>query len=451
VVRGDTVLTIASSPTPLEESLRRLETIVSPYVGIVRRVRFDLAAADDARLVSVTSELADVRDTLGGDLEAGTGSFERHRRRALAAALGEAVERYSATFLAADLVLATAEELGPEAVDPERFALFRDDQYAAADFLPQPFTRASRVRWTRGFSVPEGRPVFLPAQLVYLSGLPLAPGEDLIGYPTSNGLACRPTFDEALLAGLLEALERDAFMLTWHNRLTFPRLSAGGDRALEAFHELYVEPTGLRVEIVDLSVFHRVPTALALVHGAERDAISLTLGAACASRVREAWQKAVGEAFAVRAWARALRLADPDRVFDATFADIRTFADHVHFYALEENAEHAAFLDASKTLRAAADVPPLAGDSVQAQIGEIALRLSEIGAVPYAVDVTSPDVRAAGLRVVKAIVPELCALDAAHGARFLGGSRIYNAAYELGLRSSPLPQTEVNPYPHPFP
>ena len=443
---------MAASPTPLEESLRRLETIVSPFVGIVRRVRFDLAAAEDARLVSVTSELADVRDTLGGGLEAGAGSFERHRKRALAAALGEAAERYSATFLAADdLVLATADELGPEAVDPQRFALFRDDQYAAAGFLPQPFTRASRVRWTRGFSVPEGRPVFLPAQLVYLSGLPLAPGEALIGYPTSNGLACRPTFEEAVLAGLLEVLERDAFMLTWHNRLTLPRLNAGGDRELEAFHELYVEPTGLRVEIVDLSVFHSVPTALALVHGAERDTTSLALGAACASRVQEAWQKAVCESFAVRAWARGLRLADPDRVFDPAFADIRTFADHVHFYALEVNAEHAAFLDASESVRSAAEVPPLAGDDLQAQIGEIARRLSANGAVPYAVDVTAPDVRAAGLRVVKAIVPELCALDATHGARFLGGSRIYNAAYELGLRSAPLPRAELNPYPHSFP
>jgi ribosomal protein S12 methylthiotransferase accessory factor len=52
---------------------------------------------------------------------------------------------------------------------------------------------------------------------------------------------------------------------------------------------------------------------------------------------------------------------------------------------------------------------------------------------------------------VKVVAPELCSLDVPHAARFLGGPRLYRAAYELGLRRTPLTEDDVNPEPHPFP
>jgi hypothetical protein len=53
--------------------------------------------------------------------------------------------------------------------------------------------------------------------------------------------------------------------------------------------------------------------------------------------------------------------------------------------------------------------------------------------------------------VTKVVAPELCALDVAHAARFLGGRRIYEAAAGAGLRDGPLAEADVNPDPHPFP
>ena len=52
---------------------------------------------------------------------------------------------------------------------------------------------------------------------------------------------------------------------------------------------------------------------------------------------------------------------------------------------------------------------------------------------------------------MKVLAPELCALDVLHGARFLGGRRLYHAACDAGLRARPLAEREVNPDPHPFP
>jgi ribosomal protein S12 methylthiotransferase accessory factor len=77
-------------------------------------------------------------------------------------------------------------------------------------------------------------------------------------------------------------------------------------------------------------------------------------------------------------------------------------------------------------------------------------RVEAAGSSGYAVDVTSPDVRHS-VFVVKVVAPELWALDVIHSARFLGGSRLYRAALDAGLRLQPLAESDVNPEPHPFP
>ena len=73
------------------------------------------------------------------------------------------------------------------------------------------------------------------------------------------------------------------------------------------------------------------------------------------------------------------------------------------------------------------------------------------GGTAYVADLTSIDIADAGLRVVRALCPELCPLDAAHGLRFLGVPRLLTGASDAGLLPRPLCLEEVNPDPHPFP
>ena len=93
-----------------------------------------------------------------------------------------------------------------------------------------------------------------------------------IGHATSSGLACAATLEEAILVGLLELVERDAFMLVWHDRLSLPLLDWSGDEAIARIDERYFAPSRLRYSAVDLSVFFGVPTVLGVVHGPRRGA-----------------------------------------------------------------------------------------------------------------------------------------------------------------------------------
>ena len=160
--------------------------------------------------------------------------------------------------------------------------------------------------------------------------------------------------------------------------------------------------------------------------------------------------KALAEAFSVRRWVADRAIEEPE-LLGRPASTIQTFDDHTLYYADERRARSARFLDGSAERRAVADVEPLEGENVLELIEAVCRRLAAREAGAYAVDVTSPDVAAAGLRVVHVLVPELCALDVLEGARFLGGRRLYQAAFEAGLVPGPLGPPDLNPDPHPFP
>jgi ribosomal protein S12 methylthiotransferase accessory factor len=439
--------------TPLDESLGRLERLESPYTGVVRRTFDLLRSPDDALLHRISAEAAEGGFLVGEDFSAvrsGSGGYHHDRRAATAAALAETAERYSATFVPVDgIVTASAAELGTDAISPERFALFHRRQYETDGFPFVRFTDETVLRWTRGYALPEREPVWLPAQLVYLGWSDRPADEPRVGFATSNGLACGATPEEATVAALLEALERDAFMIVWYARLSLPLLDWSADDELRQHAARYFEPTGLRFAAVDLSRFWNVPTVVGVAHATNHGALGV--GAAAATTVHDAWRKALAEAFAVRTWGRVRSLDAHGLPPEVRFADVRTFADHVELYARHEYAARAAFLDGSRERRATAGVRPVPAATPERALGALVDRVRAAGYTPYAVDVTSPDVREAGLTVVKVVVPELCQLDVDYRARFLGSRRLYEVPFELGLRAEPLGFDDVNPDPHPFP
>jgi ribosomal protein S12 methylthiotransferase accessory factor len=437
--------------TPLADSLPLLKTFVSPYVGIVNEVVDLVPSTTELRLHSVGCTLTDATALIGNWINEYTGSSKTTHDAALAAGIGEALERYSASFLPEhEFVTASAEELGPEAVDPESFALFREDQWADPTLEIEPFRRDTVVRWTRGFKVPSGEPAWLPVQLVYMSWTRGRGDDKRIGFATSSGVACGPTLEEAVLTALLELVERDAVMLAWHNGLSLPLLDWSRDDEMSALDARYFRPAGLRYSAVDLSAFMELPAVLGIVHGIPGQLGALGIGASAAATVRDAWLGALAEAFSVQRWTRDRALEDADQL-DGSPETMITFDDHTIWYASAERAAPAAFLDASEERRDVRDVQPLEGDDVLERIEAVCRRLERRGCSAYAVDITAPDVRAAGFRVVHAIVPELVQLDVVAGLRFLGARRLYHAAHEAGLVPRPLTIDDLNPLPHPFP
>ncbi|MEI8105643.1 MAG: YcaO-like family protein [Actinomycetes bacterium] len=435
--------------TALPEPLRRA---VSRYTGIVRTLEEPLPTPGEPPLFRATCEIGRADTLLGAPLGhvTGIGGAGLTRADAAAASVGEALERYSATYIDRQrLTVATADELGADAVAPSRFGLFSDRQYAQEAFPFRPFTADTRVAWTDGWEITSGRRVLLPAELVYLGDAGF--GAMRIGYATSSGMACAPSVDEACARGLCEVVERDAFMIVWANRLSLPRLDWGGEPRLVALEERLFARTGLTYSVIDLSSIHGLPSFLGVVRSERGRWGAFGVGAGTAPTVERAWWKALSEAFAARSAGQKLAVLLPEPDFGPAGDGVLTFEDHIRYHSDRRRSAAAAFLDASGATNDITDVPVIDEKDPSATVLALAERVHRAGSTAYAVDVTSPDVRSLGLVVIKVVAPEFCTLDVPHAARFLGGPRLYQGAYEAGLSDAVLCPDDVNSEPHPFP
>lgn len=444
--------TLKSPPgvTPLEQSLPILKKLLSPYTGIAHLRFHMMAQPSDPRMWHVTCLAADARLTIGAPVPLYSGGIHPHRERALAAALGEAAERYSLSYVPSEtLRYSTANELGEPHVPTADLNFFSNEQYAAND-LYSPFNDDTPAQWVRGTNLRTGVATWIPSVFCYLPDH-RRPEEPKVAHSTSSGVACAPTFQEALLGGLYELVERDAFLLMWYSRLSMPVLDCTGVSEMERNDEAYYNVKGLRYTVVDLTPFSDVPSALALVRD-ETGYVKLAVGAASGRTMTDAAGKAVREAFQTYAWARQMRFLNPDWTEpDGDFSQVRDFADHVALHAFGSHASESAFMDAASARRHVSEIPPVSGPPVTEQIEAIVERLGRRGFDVYAIDVTAPDLRELGLHVVRAFCPRLCQIDAEHANRFLGIERIYSGALAEGLLARRLESHEINHFPHPFP
>src|SRR5699024_2292626 len=151
-----------------------------------------------------------------GDI-ANPGASAPLRSRSLAQVAFEAIERYCASFVDFGQLLLSQHQGEPfeSGSAQQRFA---DHQYREPDFPYVPLDPQAPIHWAVGRSLVSGLRRFVPASFVYLPYTPASPAE-VIGPSFSTGMSAGWSLDDAMLSGLLEVVERDAFAITWMNRL----------------------------------------------------------------------------------------------------------------------------------------------------------------------------------------------------------------------------------------
>ena len=414
----------------------RLRRAVSPYTGIVRAVEECLASTAEPPHFRAACEVGRGRALLGASLDhsSGIGGAGLTRREAAAAAVGEALERYSATYVPLErLVVATARRAG---CDSRRARALRALLRAA---VRRPVaSRSGRSPASRGSlgrrPLAARTAACLAARRARVPRRRGRPGPDRIAYATSSGMACAGAVDEALVARAVRAARARRL----HDRLGEPALAAparlGGGRA-----HRHPRPAALRGRLglvyaaIDLSVFHRLPSVLGVVRAPAGRPGALGVGAgtaADASNVRGGRRSPRRSRRAGRAPSSQL-LAGGDRGAAAPRSSRSRITSATTPTKPAPRRPRSSTRAGARTRRRR--VPRarrrLAGRAVRA----LCARVEAAGSSAYAVDVTSPDVRELGLGVVKVVAPELCMLDVVHAARFLGGRRLYDAAASRGL------------------
>jgi ribosomal protein S12 methylthiotransferase accessory factor len=415
--------------------------------GLVRGLQSARRTPGDPRLFSVSALPASTgvytHANAVGEANAAGLTWEEAAR----CAIGECLERYACLeYDPAALLLASEAELGDEAVGLARFAMWSDAQYDQPRFpFPRPH-RDAPIRWVEARSLVTDARRYVPACLVFV---PYAPRDrqDLQSTSMSSGQACHLDATRALLAGLYEVIERDAFVIAWLRQLQLPRVDASTDPELAALVGRHFTGTGLVPHFFDITLDLGLPTFLCVCEGRSARGPMFTVGAATRASAREAAAKALVEAGQAWFWARELLAALPDWRPAADWSNVRDFPDHVRLYAEPDMARHLAFLLDTPARR---ELPPRDADRPPPPDAALARAVELVAAAGHdvlAIDTTPRDVAAAGYVTVKVLVPGLATIWCDQFLPPLGSPRLRRVPEALGLPAAP----GFHLVPHPFP
>ncbi len=380
-----------------------------------------------------------------------TGGAADDPDRALAKALGEAVERYCAAIYQQDeLPLRTADEAEFAVVDPATFALNSASQYAEKGFWLVPFGRETPARWAPAVDALSGELRHVPAAMVYVPYY-YAPekGEAAIAQPISTGLSCHTSFHHAAAVSLAEVVERDAFTIVWQARIAPPRIAAEtlppelgrlGDR---------FGPAGFDVTLFDITLDNRIPTVLAVSLHRSPECPAVVVAASAnldpARAVRSALEELAHTGHYCQEIVREIPRLTPDAHHHVVDQE-----SHLNYWCDHANSAGIEFLFASSTEIAYGELEDAHTGTAPDDVRELCTRIAATGHRPLLCDLTTSDVAALELSVVRAVIPGYHPLVSGHRYRALGGRRLWEVPQRLG-HPGISPRHGDNPLPHPYP
>ncbi|MFE1167526.1 TOMM precursor leader peptide-binding protein [Nocardiopsis sp. NPDC058789] len=356
-------------------------------------------------------------------------------------------------------------DVADDAVDPARLGLHEPEWYGHPAFEPVPYTPDTPTTWVWGWSTRERRRVLVPEHVAYWHA---GRAEERFLYESSNGCAVGGTFAEAVLYGLFEVVERDAFLLAWYSRTRLRLIEGADDPDLAHLTDLLTE-RGLTPRLFDLTSDLGIPTVLATVTAPEEavregraPALSLATGTHLDPRraLMAAVEETATNALMYPKWVRMRPSVSVERcrpmLDDPTL--VRTLEDHTGLHGLWEARPMWEFLEHPSggvpLDRLTAGRPPsFAGTDLASVLRDRLAAVHGLGLDVVVVDQSSaPYAAASGTRAVKVIVPGALPMTFGHTHRRTRSlERLARAStlFEGGVPWEAPGRTY--PVPHPFP
>ncbi|MET8094072.1 TOMM precursor leader peptide-binding protein [Micromonospora sp. NPDC005220] len=375
-------------------------------------------------------------------------------------ALLEGLERYAGQFPRAKRteVFDSYANLAPDALDPATLG-YHPAFYHGHGLYYAPYSPTQPLHWVWGYSLRDRVPRLVPEQLVYY--LDRRTDQRKFVQECSNGCASGSCPEEALLHGMLELIERDAFLLAWYGSARLAEIDPATCRD-ERVHFMIdrVDLLGYDLRLFDTRADLPVPvvTAVAVKRGGGLGQLCFAAGASLDPD--DAVRAAVCEtASYVPGFDERVAASEADlRAMTDDYTKVTELAHHALLYGLPEMSRHAAFLFADPPLRSMdelyADWRAVAprNDDLRADVQYLTGLVAGLGGDVVAVDQTCPEQEVAGVHTMAVVAPALVPIDFGwQRQRVLYSDRLERHIARGTRGPDRLGATVRNPHPHPFP
>jgi ribosomal protein S12 methylthiotransferase accessory factor len=437
--------------TALRKVVGTWADLVSPRTGIIRSVsRVQRGAEEPSPPFIYQAEVShfDFHAAKAQDrASAGKGMLEED---AIRGAIGEAIERYCASHFDRSAAFPSAwEAISDRAVAPPEFVLYSAPQYDSGRLPYHRWDPKDEVTWVAARELPSNRVTWVPASLVYLQ-FPRDRAGDSFTPATSNGLAAGPTLEYAVLHGLYESIERDAFLVTWMAKLPAPEvLFTAATPIADSIRAHYLRyGVDVRVFRMCTDIDAHIMMAIAFDQTASGPAAVVGLGChvspekALSRAMLEICQVHPGEVHRYRDQHPCERLKQAE--------DVKTLEDHSAWVSMPEHLSEFSFLTENGRTQRIEDLPDFSTGSVGGDLAYCTATLQRSGCRVLYADLTTSDIAPYNIHVARAIATGLQPMHFGWGEERLGGNRLFELPHKLGFVSAPLTEHELNPCPHPL-
>ncbi|MET7606045.1 TOMM precursor leader peptide-binding protein [Streptomyces avermitilis] len=454
----------ASRPKPaldvfrVQDVVAREQELYDLYVDSAAGV---VPAVEDERGGPLPRAMAPLSSLRGNSSQNGWGRTSNYRTSRLTAVL-EALERFGGEQPRGrrTTVVANRRELGGSALDPRSLGLYPDERHDLPGFPYVRYHEDLVMPWVWGYSFARAEPVLVPERYAYYAAH--SHEDPRFVYEISNGCAMGGCLEEAILCGLLEVAERDAFLMTWYGRMAIPRVDPGSakDRSIPMLIEHLRQRTGYEIQLYSATLEQGVPCFWAVGLDTANDPGRPRV--LCAGGSALLPEKAV-----INVLHEMAHLLEHAKLYDGAEQDraarmvrdpslVKVMGDHSVLYSHADAFDRFNFLLGEREARSFDSFEEQwrwpAHTDLRADLDEMLSRYLDRGMDVVVVDQTTPEHRAGGFACVKVIVPGALPMTFGHHNRRVDGlPRLLNIPYELGYRERVLTPEDINPDPHPFP
>ena len=430
----------------IDELLSQLLCITEPSYGLLHHVTRERQYADEPKFwhysAALNPNFYPHRSTPFSSQAAGFSVVSK--KTALLKCLCEAIERYcNFAFLEKEVVFTgsylEALHKNTSALDPEAVVAFSGQQLESPQFTPYRVTQTSTFRWVSGIDLLSSEPILIPAQLIYLS-YPFLSDEPSFYPSISTGAAGGSSLTAAILRGIYEVVERDAFMIFYLNKLAASEIDLNAlEKQNPEVQKLWNISKRYAIELRSFLLTTDLEIPVVMTIAVDRSGIgkAVSVGLKSDLDLLQATIGSMGEAFHSRTWLRVAHDAAPQKITKKLLLKSSSMKNRGLFWFDKKMIHHLDFWlknTTKKTIR----IEKQHLNDVQ----KIQHLLSIFQQKKYHVffkDITLPPFQKLGYVVVKVIIPELQPLYLNENFPLLGGKRLAELA-----------AGEFNPVPHPF-
>jgi ribosomal protein S12 methylthiotransferase accessory factor len=438
--------------SPIRRLTDTLPDLLDPKVGIISNISEHALEADSPAFFRFNGIAANTEAFGEYKNFAVGGGAAITREIALAKTVGECVERYcAAVYNKEDFPLYSYEQAPFSCVHPASFALHSDAQYQHPEFVFDEFRPDSPVRWVPATELGSDKTIHVPASMVYVPYFFYENGDETpIGQPISTGLSCHCTYEEAVVGGICEVIERDNFMITWQAKLS--RAKIRNQTLSPANRDLVrrFERVGYEVHLMDISNETRIPGILAVAVHHNPGAVPLVVAASVSLSPEQAVRKALEELAHTERYAYQIKSELPRISIVEDFDNILGQVHHVNYWVNPDVTQHAAFLYASEVYLDFGELPDFSQATPLADMHKLNELITHSGYNILVTDITTTDVQSLGMTVVRVVIPGYHPLFMGYHRRPLGGKRLWTLPQQLGFAGI-TPAAGDYSFPHPFP